>query len=67
MPDYEDLNLQKRVHAGAKKLVNRCHCGKIRARHTISEARNCMKDLETSTVVTQMSEKDINQMEPRRI
>lgn len=58
---------QKRQHAGAKRLVSRCHCEKIRARHTISEAKICLKNSQEETTVLQVTEKEIQEMEPAKI
>ena len=64
---FEEYIPQKRLHTGAKRLVSRCHCGKIRANHTISEAKLCLKNAETKTVVKQFTEQDIQNMQPSKI
>jgi len=67
MTDYNDMMLQKRQHAGAKKLATRCHCGRIRARHTILEAKKCMKVQETETVGRVLTDKEIETLDMQKL
>ncbi len=67
MSEYEERVQQRRQHAGAKKLVSRCHCGKVRARHTISEANQCKREQETQTTVRKMTAREISEMQVRKI
>jgi len=57
----------KKIAQGQKDLSRKCHCGLIRAHHTAVQANKCKKDKESNTVVTQMSEKDIQRAEISKI
>lgn len=66
MADYDDRREKiehKKIAQGQKDLSRKCHCGLIRAHHTAVQANKCKKEQNTETVVTQMSERQINEAE----
>ena len=64
--NYEEIERRKMIK-GMKSLNKRCHCGKMKVNHTVSEANTCKKATQTSTVVTQMTEKETYDAEFRKI
>lgn len=64
--DFEAIERRKMVK-GMKQLNKRCHCGKMKVNHTVQEANICKKSQGVDTVVTRMTEKQIQQADFRKI
>jgi hypothetical protein len=54
----------RKIAQGQKDLSRKCHCGLIRAHHTAVQANRCKKAQQgESTIVSQMTDRDISRAE----
>lgn len=64
MESHEEIRDHKRIMRGMKELSKKCAtCGRPKTRHTIQEAKHCMKNEGKDTRATQMTDDDINNAE----